>query len=223
MKKIGLMILAALCCTNVFAEETEHDGSGIAISGKVSTLGLGADLTLRLSDHINLRAEANWLQWDTDFTVDDIDFDYDIDQTSFGGYIDYHPFANHFRITGGILSGDQSSTLDAVLSESVTIGDNTYSASDIGTLTGTVEGDSDTIPYIGIGFGNAVASGQRLTFLFDIGVAFQSYSVDLASSGPINVYPQFQEDLAKQEADVQDELDDWKIYPVVSFGLAFQF
>ena len=80
-------------------------------------------------------------------------------------------------------------------------------------------------PYLGIGFGNAVAEDQLLTFTLDIGVVFQAYDVSLTSDGAgmTAKLDTFREDVKKEEQNIQDDLDDWKIFPVLTLGLAWHF
>ena len=218
-KKLGMgLILAGLMLVQgaVYAE-------GIAAGVKVGTLGLGADVTVRLHNRFNIRGNLNWLKFDTDGTVDDVDFTYGLDLSSYGGLVDFHPFAGGFRISGGFLFGSNNTSLDGKLSDEQKIGDHTYTPEQIGTLSGNVKFDRNPAPYLGIGFGNAVDENQAFSFIFDIGVALQSYEVELTANGAASQSAQFQQDLAELEKEVQDTIDDWKIYPVLSFGFAYQF
>ena len=74
-------------------------------------------------------------------------------------------------------------------------------------------------------FGNTVGEDQLLTLTLDVGVIFQSYDVSLDSSGAgmAAQLDTFREDLKKEEELMQKDVDDWKIYPVVAFSLAWHF
>lgn len=211
-----VMAAVVLVCAEARAE-------GLALGGRLGTLGLGGDLTLRIHERVNLRGSVNWLKFNADGKVDDIDFDYGLDLSSYGGLVDYHPFANAFRLSGGIFFGSSRTTLKAKPSKPQKIGDHTYTPEQIGTLDGKVEFDRSPAPYIGIGYGNAVGESQRLSFIFDLGVVFQSYKTTLEADGMASHVPQFQEDVEKLRQDVEDTVDKFKIYPVLSFGLAYQF
>ena len=45
----------------------------------------------------------------------------------------------------------------------------------------------------------------------------------LTATGPISHDPQFQEDLKHEEQDAQDFAENIKFYPVISFGICYQF
>ena len=53
--KLAAGISALMLVTNAHAE-------GLALGGKVGTLGLGVDLTVRASESLNLRAGVNFLR-----------------------------------------------------------------------------------------------------------------------------------------------------------------
>ena len=75
------------------------------------------------------------------------------------------------------------------------------------------------------GYGNAVLDADKTWgFVFDLGIMLQgSPDVGLASSGPLANDPTFKADLAKEEKDIQDDADVFRIYPVLAFGISYQF
>jgi hypothetical protein len=189
---------------------------------KVGTLGAGGDATLSLNDSFALRLTGSILQWDTDDEIDDVDYHLELDYTSFGALVDVHPFSNGFRFSGGLMFNDNGIVLKATPSESEEIGGNTYTPEQIGVITGNLAFD-DIAPYFGIGYGRAGAGDQGLTFTIDFGLLFQSYELDLSASGLAATDPQFLRDLEEEEGDIQEELDNFKIYPVIAVGLAYRF
>ena len=93
-------------------------------------------------------------------------------------------------------------------------------------------------PYVGLGFGNAMV-GSGLYGIFDIGVMFQGApDVALAASGSATVTdsnglsrpvldlssdPEVQDAVAQEQASLQDDLKDFKFYPVVNIGIGYRF
>jgi len=216
MKRVMLFLAVAILAT------AGARAGGVAAGIKVGTLGLGADVTIGLHERFNLRANGNYMNFEYDDTIDDIDFTLDTDFKSGMALLDYHPFANGFRISGGAIFNESSINLTGTPTAPEKIGDNTYPPELIGELKGHLEFD-DVAPYVGIGFGQAVGEKQNLSFIFDLGVVFQSYEVSLEATGPASQVPQFQQDLQKEEDDIQEDLDDFEIYPVIAFGIAFKF
>ena len=75
-----------------------------------------------------------------------------------------------------------------------------------------------------MGWGNALGEDKRWGFVFDLGVVFQgSPDADLTATGPLASDPTFLAELAKEEQQLQDEVDDYEYYPVVSIGVTYKF
>ena len=199
---------------------------GLSLGAKIGTLGIGADLVFGINQFVNLRGGANYgfLNWNVE--ISDVDYDLEMKNLSVPIWLDIHPFANHFRITGGInvVSGSEA-LIDATPNSNVQIGNHTYPPDVVGTLSGKIEIAESVAPYLGIGFGNAVAEDQLVTFMLDLGVVFQSYDVTLTSNGAgmTTTHDTFRKDLEVEEAAIQEDLDSFKVFPVLSFGIAYHF
>lgn len=199
------------------------DWTGFAIGLKIGTLGFGADASVYLDDWVNFRANIGYLDFTFKDTIDDIDFDLDVEFQTAMFLLDFFPFeGGNFRISGGVALLDNSMTVDGTPTDDESIGDNTYTPEEIGTITGDVEFDS-IAPYVGIGYGNAVLPDASLTFVVDFGVIFQTYDIEVTASGAAANDPTFQSDLAELEKDIEDEVNRFKIYPVINFGIAYHF
>lgn len=112
--------------------------------------------------------------------------------------------------------------LKARFTENQEIGGTTYTPGEIGTLSGEV-GFEKSVPYAGIGWGNA-ARGRGLGFSLEIGAMFQgSPEVSLRGDGGLAGDPAFEDDLRREEEEAEEDLEDFKIYPVVSLGLSYHF
>lgn len=200
------------------------DTGDIALGVKASTLGAGVEGTAGLLRGLNLRAGANALWFDFEADTSDINYDLKVDLLSFPAVLDWHPFKkSDFRISAGILINQNEAELKGSSQASYTIGDNVYNASDLGTLSGKVDFNK-LAPYVGIGWGNAVGRNENWSFSCDFGVVFQGEAnIDLAASGPISSDPAFQADLAREKKELEDELDDYKYYPLISLGVTYKF
>jgi hypothetical protein len=196
-------------------------GQGIAVLGKVSTLGVGADVSFSVTRMIGLRGGVNFQPIEPSREFDDLDFTLDLASPSWMALVDLSP-AGSFRLTGGLVYFGSNHELRAELTQSVEIGSQTYTPQQVGTLTGLFE-TKEVAPYAGIGFGRL--GGRRgLGFAVDLGVAFQGEpDVQLSASGPIASLPQFQADLAQEEQNIQEDAKPFRFYPVLSLALVFGF
>ena len=210
------------CASTAFANSGD-----IAIGAKASTLGFGGEVTVGISPVFNARAGYNGYNYNGSTSQNLINYDYKLSLGSFPVLLDWYPIENSgFRLSPGVIFNNNKVSATGTSSQagSFTIGGQTYSTTQIGSLTGTVDFDK-TVPYAGIGWGNAVGNNSGLSFALDLGVMFQGTpKVALAATNPaIQNNPTFQSNLNKEIADLKDKTDKFKYYPVVSIGLAYKF
>jgi len=199
---------------------------GMALGPKIGTTGIGLDVVFGVNTYLNLRSGFNYgtFTWNTSLGSDE--YDMDIDLMNVPLLLDIYPFGNHFRISAGLyIQPSNKATIDSTPTGPQQVGSHTYAPEVIGTLSGEVKFDNTVAPYFGIGFGNAVGEDQLLTFSLDLGVILQSYSVTLTSNGTgmDALLDTFREDLVKEEQLIQDSLDDFKLFPVLTMGITYHF
>ena len=197
------------------------DSTGIGVSAKVGTLGVGGDLTIGVSDYFGVRLEVNGFGWNPTFERDEGTVQGDVEWLSYGALLDCFPAGGGFRVTGGLLLNKNKLKLKADLKKPVELDGNDYSLSD---LNGEVT-FNETAPYVGIGYGNAVGAGQRWHFTCDFGVMFQGspkISASARASDPA-LQGVVDEALDREVADIQDDADVFKYYPVIAAGVSYKF
>lgn len=195
--------------------------AGFGVTGKAGSLGIGVEGTVDLIPHVNLRGGVNFFNYDTDSQRGDIDYNLELKLKSFSALIDLHPIpGSGLRFTGGLIWNGNDADLVANPTENYDIGGQTYTATNVGNLTANLDFNT-TAPYAGIGWGNA-ATG-RIGFAFDLGLAFQgSPAVNLDATGALRNDPLFVQDLQREETQLQDDVDGFKYYPVISIGLSLK-
>lgn len=209
------------------AADTEGGGDGlpygIFVSPAISTLGLGLEAGVRLNESFGVRFGGNWLSFDYDGVEGDVDYESEVTLASLGALADYHPFGGGFRVTGGLRFNFNEADLDGTPTDDIEIGDETFSPDEVGTLTGDVGFDT-VAPYLGIGYGATLLQGS-LSIGFDLGVMYQGQAnVDLdAESGLLSDDALLQENLAIEEDKVEDDLEDFVVYPVVGLAVIYRF
>ena len=212
----GLGIILGLSCI------TPAIASDIGAQVHGGTLGVGAGISYPFTDKINGRLGFNTASLGVDVDdASDIDYDADIEWQTVYFLADYHPFGGTFRVTGGLMSNGNELTGKAKLSASQTIGDTTYTIDEVGTLKAKIDFDS-IAPYLGVGWGRMASRDSGFSFNFDIGFLFQgSPNVSLRQSGGIiTIDPA---DIKAEENEAEDDIDEFDLYPVISFGAAFYF
>ena len=219
-KEFYVVLLLSLCFVLLVSTGCQ-DSRRFAVSGKGGTLGFGGELTAGLATDINARVGVNGLDFDfDDQEIEDVTYKVGVDLSSVSALVDWYIFDDPFHLTGGFINMNNKINLDARPTNSVEIGDNTYTPAEIGTLTGKAEIDGLS-PYLGIGWGNPMQSNRRWGFTMDLGVAFtDSPDVSLSATGMAAGLP---EDIEIERRKIEDDLDFIRIYPVFSLGLFIRF
>jgi hypothetical protein len=194
-----------------------------AVTVKAGTLGLGADVTFKVAPLVHLRLTGQMLDYERSDSVDGVPYDFEAGLQSFGTLVDVHPFGGSFRVTGGLLSNGNE--VDAVArldpTDTYEIGDVTYTGAELGALRGN--GDfASTAPFLAVGWGNPFDSESRFGFACDLGVMRQgSADVSLFAENPLGI-PGVDQELLKEERELEDDLEDYEYYPVISVGLSIR-
>jgi hypothetical protein len=217
--KATVLLAAALIVLSACGQ-TQAAFNELAIAAKAGTLGIGGDLTTNLIPQVNLRGGVQWMAFGLSAEFGDIDYNLEVDFLNPMVMVDWYPFNGSFRISGGALFNGSELHLKATSHQSIEIGDQTFTPAEYGALKGDID-FQPVAPYIGIGLGNALDPDKRWGIVSDIGIAFTgSPNIDLRATG---ADPALQAELAKEERDIQDDLDAFKFFPVASIGLFFRF
>jgi hypothetical protein len=218
MKYAGLLVGS---CLATIVASTAVNAQGVAVVGRIGTLGIGADVSLGLTPQIAVRAGASFQPLEPSRTFDEIDFTLDLSSPNYVALVDFSP-VGAFRLTGGMVYFGSDHELRGDLNQDVQIGNQSYTPQQVGTLTGVFE-TKQLAPYLGIGFGRL--GGRRgLGFGIDLGVAFQGEpDVQLSATGPIASQPAFQTNLAIEEQNIQEDAKYFRFYPVIALALVIGF
>jgi hypothetical protein len=195
---------------------------GHAVGLKVGALGLGAEYTYALTERIALRGALYGSQIGFDAEESDIDYEFDVVWDSLSAGVDFHPLKSALRLSLGLMQNDNRLELFSRPTQNVTIGDTTYTPSQIGTLTGGMQFD-DTATMAGIGW-----DWSRDKSLFgmslDLGVVDQgSPTVTLQGNGSLLGNPAFEQDIDAEAIQLAGEVEDLDLVPFLSLGFQFRF
>ena len=227
MRKTYFIFSTIFClfASFVIIQPVEADEmTGFGVGAKVSTLGVGADIVGRINDSLNLRIGLQGFVYDVSETYVDIDYDADLELFSGMLLADVFPFGNNFRISAGLmLNQNEVKMTGKPTNHTYTIDGRAYPSALVGNLTGTV--DFNTVaPYVGIGYGGAFSDQSNWSLFCDLGVLFQgSPNVTYGADGILSYNPIFQAHLEQERKELEDELDKYEFYPVLSLGVTYKF
>jgi hypothetical protein len=189
----------------------------VGVSGEFGTLGLGARAAVTLGSQFRLRAGGAFQPFRIGVNASDIVYDVTLATPSATGTLDWHPGATRFRFSGGVVYFAEDLEIEATPREDVSIGNQEYAPEDIGELIGNL-GTEEFAPYFGLGWGDSTR--RAVSFQLDFGFAFHGTpDVTLRATGPAGSDPGFQNDLNDEIADLNDEIDRVRAYPVLSLGV----
>ncbi|HET8946306.1 MAG TPA: hypothetical protein VFQ07_04935 [Candidatus Polarisedimenticolia bacterium] len=216
MRKWGLLMCAALVL--LAGSQPAAAGDRIGIGVKLGTLGFGLDITGRVNDWFSVRGSFNTADADDTHSESGVEYETDVAFGASGILFDFHPWKKNFRLSAGWMHNRTGADLLGTPTENVEIGDTVYTPAEAGTISGDVS-FKDSAAYVGFGYGNAARGPGRVRFVLDVGALLQGTGeVTLTSStGLVS-----QDDLAKEEQDLEDDLDDLSFYPVLALGISFR-
>ena len=218
--------------------------SRVSLGVGVSPLGIGFLAATNVNRYLDLRATGNFLNYSVNnITTNGFNVNAQLNLASAGFAVDIYPFHNWFRISPGVLFYNQNKAAAifvAAAGTSFTLNNFTYySGSGANAVTGLGTfglGNGTAAPTITAGLGNLFpASGRHWTFPLEVGVAFiQPPTVTISLTGEVcdaqgqncvNVAtdPTVQSNLAAQESSYQNDIRPLHTYPIVSFGVAYNF
>jgi hypothetical protein len=213
------LTVSALC---PFAIAQEEDSGGWAVVAKAGTQGFGADVHRTLVPRtLNLRAGASFFQYTLDFSDDGIDYAGQLRLAGVPVNLDYYPFKNWFRLSAGMVINLNRAVGTAKPNQGqIDINGRLYPASQIGEVKGTFRFNR-VAPFLGIGFSNPIKRRGHWGVTFDIGGIYHGRPrFPITVSGPLS--SQLDTDLRLQEADVEKDVESYRLYPIVQLGISYR-
>jgi hypothetical protein len=219
MKSIFLGMGAVLMAASPAAAQS---ASGMTAGVTGGTLGIGPEVGYRFSNAIGVRANATFLGVSRDVDSDDINYQGDLKLGSGGLMVDVHPFGGGFTVSAGARINKNKVSLSAKPTGDVEVGDETFTAEEVGTLSGVVKTNS-LAPTLTLGWRGGASRG--ISFGIEAGGMFQGSPTinNLHATGTLASDPEFQANLRREEQEVEGDLDNFKVYPIVQLSIGYSF
>ena len=205
----------------------------VAVTGKAGSLGGGVELTVGLAPQWNLRLGGNAFDYTDDHReVSGILYDATAHLRTGSALLDFHPGGGEFRLSAGAFYNDTRVDGNSLVPASgfYDLGGVPVPASQLGTLDGQIK-FKPVVPYVGLGWGNAVGPGRRLRFAADLGAMFQgkgrvTLTPRIPAGSVLNdpiARAALQVLLDREEGEIENDVADYTVYPVVSIGISYRF
>ena len=190
--------------------------SSVSTGVHVSTIGDGITLEKPLLYDFSLRVSTGALSASQQFTYDNNPYTTTTHYNNVAVIADYRPYAGRYRISGGLVFGnDYVSNVARDVASTIRIANNLYPVAATGTVTARVNYSRPSL-YAGIGTGTGQIRGLALQF--DGGILIRNGTASATATGPLNANPAFRADLQRLSAEQRTHV----IVPVVSVGLTYR-
>lgn len=198
-----------------------------SVGVKGGTLGFGVELNKSLNPSLDLRLGFSHIEAKiSSFKIGSIEYNVDARADSINAVLDWYPKQNkHLFISGGLLLGndhiDPQPTPDFVF-RGIKIGQ----ALDRFEVKTTLD-YGDIAPYLGVGYSSKKDKNKGWYYTLELGLAYlgkaeAGFEIIDKSTGKIPVgLPQ--EEIDNELKKIEDKLEDYKIWPVVSLSWVYQF
>jgi hypothetical protein len=212
-------LAAAAAVAVVMPAHAQSGGFYAGVTG--GTLGIGPELGFR-SSNFGVRGNASFLGVSREIESDGVNYDGDLRLRSFGAMADLYPGGGGFRISAGARINRNRIELKATPTGTVEIGNVEYLATQVGVLNGEIRANK-LAPVLTIGWAGGPSRGFK--FGIDAGAMFQGSPevTKLQVTGPLATNTAFQQQLAIERAEVEDDIDRFKVYPVLQLSLGYLF
>lgn len=210
MNKSVVLVLMALFSTVVNAE-------GLVLSGKVGTLGMGLELSQEYSDSFIGRLGFNTSEYNASGNKNTFEYDSKMQLQTVSAMVDWYPMHSAFRATTGLYYNSKLSFTAKPPGGPYTIGGTNLTAAEMSSMQGSVS-YNQVAPYIGLGWGNPTAQGRGWRLVSDFGLLIQGQppytAQDLTCGAAANT---------TQCAALQSNQSNFKLYPVATVGVSYQW
>ena len=214
--KISMLVTALLVCGSANADNM------FGLGARAGTLGLGVEGTYRPFSFLDFRFGANQYDYSDSGFYASINYDAEINLDNY--YITGNILfpASPFRLTAGAFSnGNEFNGTSGDNGAIIIVGGDPYPADAVGTLSANASFGS-TSPYFGVGYDFSLFG--RVGMNLDFGVLWQgSPEVQLSADGALAGDPTFEASLEAERIALEDDISDFKAWPVVSLGFVVNF
>jgi len=212
---------AALAASAIMMFGSASADFGVGV--KAGTLGLGLEGRWSPVPFLDVRVGANGYDYDTDGSEAGIDYDGTLELDSYYATGNIKFPLSPMRLTGGVFANNNEIALTSkdTGGQNIELGGVPFPADVVGTLTGRTYFE-DIAPYVGVGFDFEILGKVGLNF--DLGLLWQGEpNVDLTADGTGAGLLPFQAALELERQELEDDLSDYKAYPVLSVAFIYNF
>lgn len=215
MKSIKILIPILLQFLITYNAISQNKQISYSIGPQVSTLGIGLTGTVLFNNTISISADYSFLP--TKNRIEEIDnIIYDLNPSISGLVLmaNYHPWGNSFSFgMGAMMGGYNLAAISTETGSNISIGNETYSSSDIGSLSGDFKVGGPSLAFH-VGW-------RSKGFNFSLGVFTLASSASLDASGPLGNDPSVRANIDDEITGILTEIEVIPVIPYLRIGYQF--
>lgn len=232
-------LLAVAFAPAAYAQVKIESRPKLDVSFSISSLGFGVQAARPLPRRSDVRGGFNFYTYNTSFSEDGADYATSVGLRSVNLQFDKYLVAGLFASGGALVwNGNHGdATVSVPAGQAFSLGQVTY----ISNAAAPVHGDSaidlrSFAPLVSLGYGNLASKGH-IAYTIEAGVAFHGTpqaTLSLSGSactptaiGPIcqNIAtsPGIQNDVAAQQVKINDDISNFKYWPILQFSIGYKF
>ncbi len=213
--------ITLLVATPLQAQNFGDGQMGLGVG--VSTLGVTGDLSYQLDPTLTVRMLAGAASISRSGTLDEDNTTADYRATlrigGIGPVVDYHPFENGWRLSGGALLSNYRVT--ARFTGDIEIGDDNPTTYEDADVRARLRTKNSVMPKLALGYSGSNLFGSPLGLSFDAGVLYTGGIRTRITDRSDVALPE--EDLNTLRRDIDDAIGNVRFLPYVSAGLRMNF
>ena len=193
-----------------------------AMGVRVSTQGIGGELSYGFANSLAIRGGLNFYNMDFNSSKSGIRYNADFKFRSGNLFLDFYPVGMPMRFSAGLVYDKNKIGISAIDQPSFTVGGQTYTSADVGTLSGSIRFKRPT-PYVGMGFGNPY-TGLKIGITLEVGAYLMDPEARLNSTGGVlSNDPLFLTELEAERKQLQKTVGKLPIWPVIGLTGTYRF
>ena len=213
--------------------------SRFGLAFTTSTLGLGADVAVRIVQPVNLRVGFSTFKYGQDGIQDGVSYHGDLTLQSMRALVDLYPFGHGFHVSPGLLFHNANHvTASAALptGKVLSAGDESFIVDPQNPIVGSAKSRVHSVaPMLMVGFGSLLPKKSHFAYSFDVGVVYQgsptsTFKLDGGACDPTGQFCGNVADDASIQGQAQSARQDlnsavsfMRFYPLFSVSVGYHF
>ncbi len=191
------------------------------VYGGIGFPGMALGFVTELADNVGLRAEAagGW-KLSRNGQREGLSYDGSLTNNRIGAFIDWFPFSNNFRLTGGLTANDAKISLNGRGSNGNINGKPVDLTNETFNLSIKYPGATT---FVGLGWGHRPRGQVGLGLFADVGVQIGRFKTDTVQTTVVGKYGITQADVDAEVSKVNDNLGKLSVLPSASLGMTYKF